>query len=140
MKKILFTLVAIVLVLNSFSAVGMAFMDHSVHETCPFAVMSTKDCETVASSNESMFHHISAFQSLSEVLLSSSTALLALILSLVACVLLGRLSIPLSTTDGVIERLAIQEKLSIQILDTTLRWISLHNKRNTHLYSWRMVA
>jgi hypothetical protein len=140
MKRTLFTLVTLVLILNSFSVLGVLFVDHSVHQTCPFAVLSSNDCETVADASKSLFHHISAFQTLTEVVLSSGASVLVLLLFAAVYISTGRLFSPSSSVDQVMERLGIQARLFVHIPNTILRWISLHNKRNTHLYSWRMVA
>ena len=140
MKRLFLTLLTFILILSSFSVLGVAFMDHSVHETCPFTVMSSRDCETVVNTKDSIFHHISAFQGMSEVLLSSSSGVLALLLLAAIYITIKHLDPSASIAGRVIERLGIQKKLGIPIFDATLRWISLQSKRNTHLYPWRMVT
>jgi len=133
MKRVVYTLATVILILTSLSALGVAFMNHSAHQACPFATMSNTDCDAVASVATAAFHHTAGYKALTEVLPTTGASVL---LALLLAVVLSFFGYPLfSRTDfnQICYRLSVQRNLSISILNPIIKWIGLHNKRATHL-------
>lgn len=140
MKRIVFTILTLILILSSLSMTGVAFMDHDSNQKCPFAFLSSNNCGTVVDGVTSAFHHITGFKALTEVLVVSGTSVLVTLMFAVMLLFLGSLNTPHTYSNEIREHICVQEGISISILNPILRWIALHNKRNSHLDFRRVVA
>jgi len=113
---------------------GAAFMNHDVNQKCPFVAMSSNTCETVIGGGiAAVFHHISAYQSFTEVWVSSWTNILVALMSVVLLLFIGILNPPRAYSSEINERICVQDRVFVSILNPILRWITLQNKRDTHL-------
>ena len=140
MKKIFYITITFVLILSSLSFLGTAFMDHSAHQKCPFSILSSNDCETVADAAGSLFHHITASQELTNVLVTSGiSTLLALLFAAVFLYLSNFFKSP-TNFDQLYQQVVLQDKSVVSIPNPILRWIALHNKRSTHLKTVTVVT
>lgn len=140
MKKKVYLIIALALILSSFSIFGVAFMDHDVNQKCPLAFLSGTTCEVVAGAGASVFHHISAYQSLTEALVSSGASVLVALMFAVTLLFIGSLNSPRTDSNETCEHLRVQERVSISILNPILIWTVLYNKRNSHLDFSRVAA
>jgi|GEM_PF-3890103 len=132
MKKVVSTIFALILILSSFSVFGVTLMNHNAHNLCPFAVMSSTDCQTATGVFTSAFHHTTGFKALTEVLPTTGVfALLALLLAVILS-FFGRPLFSRTDFNQTCYRFSIQRKLSVSILNPVIRWIGLYNKRVTH--------
>lgn len=128
------------LILSSLSVAGVVLMDHDTNQKCPLATMLSSNCETIVAGVASVLHHITGFKMLTEVLVASGTSVLVVLVLVVTLLFFNNLNTSHADSSTISERISIQERISVSILNPILRWIALHNKRNSRLDLWRVVA
>ena len=123
-------LVLILFLAISFGVVGFTLMDHSNMETCPISSMSGNICTLVSDNVIFAFHHIQAFQQLTQT--SILYGVIALILILLAGVfitqkLLNTYTAKVSSSFAYI----LKERTNLPFLPPYIfKWFALHNKRS----------
>lgn len=123
--KILLGVVAV------FGLLGLSFIGHHGHHTCPIAAISGNDCPSVNNVLALAVHHLSGLQNLTRAIItgagpSAFFALMLVLFTLILMRLLGQISLP---------PLSYQphrkiEKPTFRPNWQFLYWLALRNKQN----------
>jgi hypothetical protein len=93
----------------------------------------SNNCEVVTDGVALALHHIAGFKVLVETLPIPGTSVLSVLLFVFLMLLFGYfLTLP-SNSNQDYQKVSVQKKVFALILNPILKWISLHNKRDSHL-------
>lgn len=140
MKKSVKIIITFLLILSAFSVLGIVFMDHNMHQRCPFAVITDADCGSTEGILTTTLHHVEGFKSFTEILVISSISALLAFLSVVLLSIFQRLFANHTDTEQTTCINYSKSYTPILIPNPILRFIALHNKKDTHLHLLQVVA
>ncbi len=129
MKKIIYTLLICIFLMNSFVMLASVSYAHNPGEPCLFETVLGGYCDMSVGATMLALHHTNEVKSVSEALPVFTSGVFALLLLIVIFLFFDFRNHP----GRVYFKFFSRNNLSIFTLNTSIRWIILHNKINPHL-------
>lgn len=116
-----------------FGFLGMSFLDHNGLFACPFSMLGVSDCSSATNALALASHHVSGLQSLTQLVFNSGTTLLALSFLSLMITFVIYFRLPKKNLNTVFyQDFQLIENSNFAPNGLFLKWLALHNKRDTH--------